>query len=393
MGNCCNNNLFTEESRFSISIDKQISLVDIQPLPIVITESSEESNVLIYHEKQKSDGLVSEKETCAGVKEDNSFITGQTHDNTDYKCLCGSRFIWRSDIVFWHYENFSDWNIHCDFCLNYFSKSAWQCYHCGKIMCRDCGSAENMNPQIEYCINSHELLWSPNSSAYYSQEYKKTSYKCMQCKKSRCEASWSCRECEYDLCLHCGIKKNLIPPKNLLICDEKKILVHKKKSDIPFICSKCNDITNKNSYYCSSCDYSICGKCSGPLLSTITVHPGLKCRKNHDLKTIKIDSVKKKSGKWYICMKCDNISMNYGYLCTICCECYCLGCGDQIVKAVSDFSGVKCGKGHNMFWEPSCEDEDEGDLCNVCCKRIYCGSFKCKECEISVCVDDISRIN
>lgn len=395
MGNCCNNHYNTEESRFSISIERQGSIVDLQPLPIIVTESSSDPDSVEIHQhmKQKSEGLVSEKETCAGAKEENSFITVQTHENGDNKCSCGSRFIWRSDLVFWHNEKFGNWNIHCDFCLNYFSKSAWQCSHCEKIMCRNCGSAENMHPQIEHCINSHELLWSPNSSAHYFQEYNKSFYKCALCKKYRCEASWSCRECEYDICIHCGVQKSLIPPTNLMICEEKKILVHKKKSDIPFICKKCNDITNKNSYWCSTCDFSICGKCSDPLLATLTVHPGLKCRLNHDLKTIKIDSVKKKSGRWYICMKCDNIGMKYGYLCTACCECYCLDCGDQIIKAVSEFSGVKCGKGHNMFWQPSCGDEEEENLCTICWKRIFCGCFRCNECEINICVDDISRIN
>ncbi|OMJ85117.1 hypothetical protein SteCoe_13648 [Stentor coeruleus] len=393
MGNCCAT-INAEESRYSISIDHASNSIDLQPLPIIKTESS--SNSLILPKipiKPIFEALISEKDTCAGIKEETSILTLQSPEECDIKCTCGSYYLYKADLVFWHYEKFGNWNIQCSVCLNYFSKSAWKCNHCDKIICRDCGNIEGMQAIIEYCENNHELIWSPNTCAYYSQEYNKSSYICGLCKRSRNEPSWACRDCEYDICLHCGIQKGLIPTTNLLICGENKPLLHYKKSDIPFICNKCNDITNKNSYSCSDCDFSLCTSRSEPLLACMIAHPGIKCKKNHDLKVIKIENVKKRSGRWYICLKCDNVSMKYGYLCTECCECYCLKCGDEIVRAIEKYSGRNCGMGHGLVWNPCFEVEDSENLCMVCWKRIYGGCFRCEDCGISVCVDDIAKIN
>lgn len=386
MGNCCNNNL-QDESHYSISMEKVGSSVDLLSPPVINTISSSDSLVISnISEKRIQEVLVSEKDTCPGIKEEAS-ITNQTPEEGFYKCICGSFYIWKTDIVFWHYEKFGDWNIRCDFCMNYFSKSAWKCKHCGKIMCRDCGVNEGMQACIESCVNSHELLWTPNFHSY-----NKSGYICGLCKKYRKEPSWSCKGCEYYMCFHCGIQKGLKPNSNLLVCKEKKPLFHYKRSEIAFVCNKCNEVSNKNSFSCSSCDYSVCTLCSESILASMVAHPGFKCRKNHDLSVMKNEGTMENKGKMCSCLKCDNVCDEYGYLCGECFEGYCFKCGDEVIKAIEDYSGIKCGKGHYLFWNPSLKN-DSGNLCMVCWKRTLCGCFRCEDCGINVCVDDISRIN
>lgn len=394
MGNCCNHTNKSEESRFSISLERPRSSVNLQSLPIVNTESSSDSSLFArIDEIIENENHSLKNDSCTKHQEETPFITANSLDQAEFKCPCGGFFIWQTDIVFWHYEKYANWNIHCDFCNTYFSKSAWKCNTCEKVLCRNCGNSKGMHPLIEYCTNQHELIWTPNISAYCSEEYKKTTYICEICKRNRNEPSWSCRDCEYNICIHCGIVKCLVPPLNPLICEEKNQLVFNRKSNNSSLCSKCHESSGRNSYCCNSCNYSLCTGCSEPIIRSMIAHPGLRCKRNHNLIVTKIDEVKAKSGKWIICMKCDNINMKYAYLCLFCCECYCLNCGDDIIKMILNYTGAKCSKGHCLFWSPLSESNDSENICSVCWKRSYSGCFRCEICRINVCEDDVARNN
>lgn len=109
---------------------------------------------------------------------------------------------------------------------------------------------------VEYkqCPNNHFLTLCNSQMRYHPN--------CNLCGRTSLNHSWTCFNCNYDMCLGCYDNNNSRPTDKVKVCDNGHLLVFTDKYKRPnVVCNKCGKANIQNQYSCYVCDYDECINC------------------------------------------------------------------------------------------------------------------------------------
>lgn len=166
------------------------------------------------------------------------------------------------------FKHFTDTFIHapstpCSYCKKSSSNFMFCCYPCELILCEECSEDETASTAFQTlsikCGSGHLLKYYLNSANFNSRKFGSFhDIKCAQCEACWVGPSWTCRLCEFDLCLNCIEKVKRI---NFCFCLNGHALVpsyDKSRCEDCSICKLC-----KSSFYgsCWECEFGMCENC------------------------------------------------------------------------------------------------------------------------------------
>ena len=232
------------------------------------------------------------------------------------------------------YEAFHDHPLHyeerlndkCKLCeQNIGGKEGYKCKDCPLILCFNCLNKIYYGTKKK-SLHNHDLILQERSN-----------WKCNICKQKKGNASFYCKECDFDACQDCYIEKtnqgsyssNQINIQNQQYQQnqqEKSIGTDVSRHEHPLYYSeklkeKCclclKNLNNEKGYKCKNCKFSLCFNCSNRIFNK----PQNKLLHGHDLflmmrKNWKCNKCRKqfKNQASFYCKKCDFDSCENCYL-------------------------------------------------------------------------------
>jgi hypothetical protein len=108
--------------------------------------------------------------------------------------------------------------------------------------------------ELKQCPSMHYLTLCDSTARYYPS--------CNICNKSNLKHSWTCFNCNYDMCLSCYDKDNTRPTNMVKVCNNRHLLCYTDKNSRPNVkCDKCKKKGFFNQYTCWVCNYDECINC------------------------------------------------------------------------------------------------------------------------------------
>lgn len=228
------------------------------------------------------------------------------------------------------------------------------------------------------CPNSHPLLLSHDSIAYYNFLYDiQKPPNCDFCGNLIHKPCLHCRICNFDVCEDCQDSKNLFAPEDLKCAKGHKMSFLKDIIGMigSLVCNFCNSEYKTNGWRCENCDFDCCENCARMKGMQPCFEYPFKCYFKHRA-VLGIET------KEFNCRFCNQINIGVVWKCDSCKVKFCKECVQRIGHKVPI-----CKNGHEMFhkiikgkklWEKkvvckNCENSlnDFGFIC-VSCDFTYC---------------------
>lgn len=324
--------------------------------------------------------------------------------NLPFTCDSGHDLKWHNDVPYFYYETFGTWKINCNKCHKKFSNSCWHCRECKYDLCEQCGNTRNMVPKKLYCSEPEpkELMWRCDVNNFYGKTFGCYSFSCNECGVVSEDAHWHCRNCLFDICRKCGLKRDYQYPISELNCRKGHVLkiehevarIYSIKYGTTPKCDDCRSEITSASYHCEDCDYDLCADCSGFGLKPLGPHPAFMCSEEHQLHYYDSQSFYSTMGldKSFRCNSCKELKSEECFHCKKCKFDICTDCSDTLSKLIFKDSTVTCDNGHLLYWNPkSCKNYSGSAFsCNDCAEISKdIGSFNCAECNYDLCIKDM----
>ena len=123
-------------------------------------------------------------------------------------------------------------------------------------------------------------------------------------------------------------------------------------------------------------------------------HPAMRCKNDGKLLVIRdMKSERQRLNRLIYCKICNKNSMMYAFYCDSCFNCYCLGCGRNMVECIQTSSGKLCVNGHKLEWILDSPNDQQLYQCSICKNTYDCGCLYCKTDDLKYCLNDIKALN
>ena len=280
--------------------------------------------------------------------------------------------------------------IKCKACGHDFSSACWTCTTCQQELCEKCGIHIGLLPKNSKCLSNRNLIWRPDSSAYYESKGLKYGFNCKLCKMFKTNSSWHCRICEYDICKKCMRKSFDVRPFEIkLNCHKghdlkKQTLAIKNLKDmngkalIPK-CNLCSKQFRGKGLACTPCNFYYCTECVEYLESPAAGHPILSCQSKHLMRWV--------TSEEFQCSICSGKFNQEHYKCKECNFNVCLNCSQVMINCVNANEIKNHGnEQHRLKWNFRFRDSINGAVQCYTCKINYkAGMFSCEQCQNKYC--------
>ncbi|OMJ84811.1 hypothetical protein SteCoe_13998 [Stentor coeruleus] len=301
---------------------------------------------------------------------------------------------YREETSTYYLIKFGTYNIFCDYCKSTWQGGSWHCNQCNFDICETCKSDQLKKECLEddcdmKCWNEHQLYYYTNTVEFYSRKNEIIGYvKCQKCYFNITDSSYSCRICNFDLCLQC--KNDIIMPKKQK-CPNNHYLTYKFLAYRDYlICNNCDIKFTISSYSCINCNYNLCSSCftSENLIQTLSE----KCPSGHNLvySDHQIQLYKALyNTEEFTCNSCGNkFITKKNYHCSPCEYDLCDNCYNILHKGMENGINKVCKRNHVLKYYHDSSIYYRGEVyCRICNKsRNKIGSFHCRKCQYDICI-------
>lgn len=286
--------------------------------------------------------------------------------------------------------------VRCSECFTGLEGKIASCGVCFFYLCGDCYRLKWQSLVLKdttglVCGNKHSLELVSDSDEYYRSKYGKYySMICYMCSINFIGRSFSCRECEFDICLKCKDRDNGTISFGLCGRNHELRIMKISFSILEYECSVCKLKSSESGLYCKWCNYTMCPNCNIYFKNSEFLE--IRCPKSHQIvhSPDQLNNYEKRfSRRAFSCNGCSKLlSQLSNYHCRKCEFDLCEDCYKTILNGMNNGIMVKCFNEHELeYCFYTTQIYGSFYFCDLCRNNVNeCGSFHCTLCKFDVCL-------
>lgn len=236
------------------------------------------------------------------------------------------------------------------------------------------------------CKNNHKLKWTYIVPFDYFKKFKNYWITCSFCEQTYSRPSWTCSDCNYDICEKCSSAIKIKSPK--LVCTKGHELLWRTDVSMYYnakglghnaTCNNCKVKKYEAHWHCRECEFDICQTC-GENAGFIGIKLVMNCPNGHPL--VGLDNSRLNISGNIFCSQCKQTKNLLGksYECLDCIYSLCVDCYEYSNSPIGAHPVLSCRSSHYLRWY-----KKRDFFCAYCLEMKNEELFACNLCNFTVC--------